>query len=66
MDRPPAQHPVRHSQISVTMSEYTQIASPETRKALDRLNSDLEGPTAGRRLSGNLESLLYLIRAEME
>lgn len=26
-----------HSQISVTMNVYTQIPSPETRKALDRL-----------------------------
>ncbi|RSN01850.1 hypothetical protein DMB42_37405 [Nonomuraea sp. WAC 01424] len=30
-----------HSQISVTMNVYTQIPSPETRKALDRLNASL-------------------------
>ncbi|MFI9598072.1 tyrosine recombinase XerC [Nonomuraea sp. NPDC052265] len=29
---------LRHSQISVTMNVYTQITSPETRKALDQLN----------------------------
>ncbi|MGW0192019.1 site-specific integrase [Nonomuraea sp. NPDC003201] len=33
---------LRHSQISVTMNVYTQIASPETRKALDQLNASLE------------------------
>lgn len=33
---------LRHSQISVTMNVYTQIASPEARKALDRLNSSLD------------------------
>lgn len=30
---------LRHSQISVTMNVYTQIASPETRKAVDQLNA---------------------------
>ncbi len=34
---------LRHSQISMTMDVYTQIPSPETRKALDRLNSQLNG-----------------------
>ncbi len=34
---------LRHSQISVTMNVYTQIASPETRKALDQLNASLDG-----------------------
>jgi integrase len=33
---------LRHSQISVTMNVYTQIASPETRKALDQLNASLD------------------------
>jgi integrase len=33
---------LRHSQISVTMNVYTQIPSPETRKALDRLNASLD------------------------
>ncbi|GAA4511631.1 site-specific integrase [Nonomuraea ferruginea] len=33
---------LRHSQISVTMNVYTQIASPETRKALDQLNESLD------------------------
>jgi len=33
---------LRHSQISVTMNVYTQVPSPETRKALDRLNSSFE------------------------
>lgn len=32
---------LRHSQISMTMDVYTQIPSPETRKALDRLNTHL-------------------------
>ncbi|RSM93958.1 site-specific integrase [Nonomuraea sp. WAC 01424] len=32
---------LRHSQISMTMDVYTQIPSPETRKALDRLNKSL-------------------------
>ncbi|MFI6321565.1 tyrosine recombinase XerC [Nonomuraea sp. NPDC050556] len=32
---------LRHSQISVTMNVYTQVPSPETRKALKRLNSRL-------------------------
>ncbi|MEW1839568.1 site-specific integrase [Nonomuraea angiospora] len=36
---------LRHSQISVTMNVYTQIASPETRKALDQLNDNLAGTT---------------------
>ncbi|MEV4218824.1 tyrosine-type recombinase/integrase [Nonomuraea sp. NPDC049725] len=31
-----------HSQISVTMNVYTQIASPETRTALDQLNASLD------------------------
>ncbi|GGP02590.1 site-specific integrase [Nonomuraea glycinis] len=34
---------LRHSQISMTMDVYTQIPSPETRKALDRLNQSLDG-----------------------
>ncbi|MFF4419101.1 tyrosine recombinase XerC [Streptosporangium sp. NPDC001559] len=34
---------LRHSQISMTMDVYTQIPSPETRKALDRLNQRLDG-----------------------
>ncbi|MFJ2030556.1 tyrosine recombinase XerC [Streptosporangium sp. NPDC087985] len=34
---------LRHSQISMTMNVYTQIPSPETRKALDRLNQSLDG-----------------------
>ncbi|MBB4917437.1 hypothetical protein FHS44_004545 [Streptosporangium saharense] len=34
---------LRHSQISMTMDVYTQIPSPETRKALGRLNSQLDG-----------------------
>ncbi|TQS19885.1 site-specific integrase [Microbispora sp. KK1-11] len=33
---------LRHSQISVTMNVYTQVPSPETRKALDRLNQNLD------------------------
>ncbi|MFI7690614.1 tyrosine-type recombinase/integrase [Nonomuraea sp. NPDC049655] len=33
---------LRHSQISVTMNVYTQIASPETRKALAQLNASLD------------------------
>ncbi|GAA4230737.1 integrase [Streptosporangium album] len=33
---------LRHSQISMTMNVYTQIPSPETRKALDRLNKSLD------------------------
>ena len=33
---------LRHSQISMTMDVYTQIPSPETRKALDRLNQSLD------------------------
>ncbi|MEU4513633.1 tyrosine-type recombinase/integrase [Nonomuraea wenchangensis] len=33
---------LRHSQTSVTMNVYTQIPSPETRKALDRLNASLD------------------------
>ncbi|WP_201760383.1 MULTISPECIES: site-specific integrase [unclassified Nonomuraea] len=33
---------LRHSQISMTMDIYTQIPSPETRKALDRLNQGLD------------------------
>ncbi|MER5326768.1 site-specific integrase [Streptosporangium roseum] len=33
---------LRHSQISMTMDVYTQIPSPETRKALDRLNASLD------------------------
>ncbi|MFI9594315.1 tyrosine recombinase XerC [Nonomuraea sp. NPDC052265] len=32
---------LRHSQISVTMNVYTQIPSPETRKALKRLGARL-------------------------
>ncbi|MFF5248125.1 tyrosine-type recombinase/integrase [Streptosporangium sp. NPDC000095] len=34
---------LRHSQISVTMNVYTQVPSPETRKALGRLNQSLDG-----------------------
>ncbi|MFC4061638.1 tyrosine recombinase XerC [Planomonospora corallina] len=34
---------LRHSQISMTMNVYTQIPSPETRKALERLNESLDG-----------------------
>ncbi|MEU8104365.1 site-specific integrase [Nonomuraea muscovyensis] len=34
---------LRRSQISMTMDVYTQIPSPETRKALDRLNQSLDG-----------------------
>ncbi|MET8007967.1 hypothetical protein [Nonomuraea glycinis] len=33
---------LRHSQIWVTMNVNTQIASPETRKALDQLNESLD------------------------
>ncbi|WP_406675552.1 tyrosine-type recombinase/integrase [Nonomuraea sp. N2-4H] len=33
---------LRHSQISMTIDVYTQIPSPETRKALDRLNRSLD------------------------
>lgn len=33
---------LRHSQISVTMNVYTQIPSPETRKALKKLNESLD------------------------
>jgi integrase len=36
---------VRHSQISVTMDVYTQVPTPETRKALDRLNQSLGDAT---------------------
>ncbi|GIH75138.1 site-specific integrase [Planobispora longispora] len=36
---------LRHSQISMTMDVYTQIPSPETRKALDRLNRSLGDPS---------------------
>ena len=36
---------LRHSQISVTMNVYTQIATPETRKALDQLNANLDRQT---------------------
>jgi integrase len=38
---------LRHSQISVTMNVYTQIPSPETRKALDRLNARLANGDQG-------------------
>ncbi|MEZ0072989.1 hypothetical protein [Planotetraspora sp. GP83] len=34
---------LRHSQISLTMNTYTQIPSPATRKALDRLSQSLDG-----------------------
>ncbi|WP_222709257.1 tyrosine recombinase XerC [Nonomuraea sp. C10] len=37
---------LRHSQISMTMDVYTQIPSPETRKALDRLNQRLTTESA--------------------
>ncbi|GAA1015935.1 hypothetical protein Aple_010980 [Acrocarpospora pleiomorpha] len=33
---------LRHSQISVTMGVYTQIASPETRRALEPLNQSID------------------------
>ncbi|MFF0243303.1 hypothetical protein ACWEU6_26875 [Streptosporangium sandarakinum] len=33
---------LRHSQVSMTMNVYTQIPSPETRKALDRSNRSLD------------------------
>lgn len=39
---------LRHSQISVTMNVYTQIPSPETRKALDRLNARLANGDQGQ------------------
>ncbi|MEV4171950.1 site-specific integrase [Nonomuraea sp. NPDC049709] len=39
---------LRHSQISVTMNVYTQIPSPETRKALDRLNDRLANGDQGQ------------------
>ncbi|MEV8639318.1 site-specific integrase [Streptosporangium sp. NPDC051023] len=35
---------LRHSQISMTMDVYTQVPTPETRKALDRLNQSLNVP----------------------
>ncbi|MFI6297640.1 tyrosine recombinase XerC [Nonomuraea sp. NPDC050790] len=35
---------LRHSQISMTMDIYTQVPSPETRKALDQLNDSLQTP----------------------
>lgn len=38
---------LRHSQISMTMDVYTQIPSPETRKALDRLNERLTAESDG-------------------
>ncbi|MER6952192.1 tyrosine-type recombinase/integrase [Nonomuraea sp. NPDC000554] len=38
---------LRHSQISMTMDVYTQIPSPEARKALDRLNQSLDRPSKG-------------------
>ncbi|OUC93798.1 hypothetical protein [Streptosporangium minutum] len=34
---------MRRSQISMTMDVYTQIPTPETRAALDRLNQSLDG-----------------------
>ncbi|MFI9576064.1 tyrosine recombinase XerC [Microbispora rosea] len=37
---------LRHSQISLTMNVYTQIPSPATRKALDRLSQSLDGRSA--------------------
>jgi integrase len=37
---------LRHSQISVTMDVYTQVPTPETRKALDRLNESLGEETS--------------------
>ncbi|MEV0351507.1 hypothetical protein AB0H88_37525 [Nonomuraea sp. NPDC050680] len=33
---------LRHSQISMTMDVCTQIPSPETRRALDRLDQSLD------------------------
>ncbi|MET9067722.1 hypothetical protein [Streptosporangium sandarakinum] len=36
-------HIVRHSQISMAISVHTQIPSPETLKALGRLNASLNG-----------------------
>jgi len=40
-----AMHILRHSQISVTMNVYTEIANPLARKALDQLNASLDGET---------------------
>src|SRR5690606_36902939 len=34
---------LRHWQISVTMNVYSQIATPESREALDQLNASLDG-----------------------
>lgn len=39
---------LRHSQISMTMDVYPQIPSPETRKALDRLNASLDTDESDR------------------
>lgn len=36
---------LRHSQIAMTMDVYTQIPTPETRAALDRLNRSLDNPS---------------------
>jgi hypothetical protein len=38
------------SQIAVTMNVYSEVSSPETRAALERLGEELEGPQAGCRL----------------
>ncbi|MFC5832566.1 site-specific integrase [Nonomuraea insulae] len=38
---------LRHSQISMTMDVYTQVPSPVTRKALDRLNERLTTESDG-------------------
>ncbi|GLW99456.1 hypothetical protein Misp02_35430 [Microtetraspora sp. NBRC 16547] len=35
---------LRHAQIWMTMDVCTQVASPETRKALGRLNQSLDNP----------------------
>lgn len=39
---------LRHSQSSVTMNVYTQVPSPETRKALDRLGQSLDGQSPSK------------------
>ncbi|MER6513303.1 tyrosine-type recombinase/integrase [Nonomuraea sp. NPDC001636] len=50
---------LRHSQISMTMDVYTQIPSPETRKALDRLNERLTGESDGEARRCCCTTLLY-------
>ena len=34
---------LRHSQISLTMNVYSEVSSQETREALKRLGSELQG-----------------------